>query len=121
MAAPELHPGGKILLFRFNGFGARLVGRLEVPELAPWVLKQYAVTVCFIPIYLGRFYAVQPGPQFGSWSVAGWLSDKEAAARVGRRAYWLFKLRVFALPLLVIALVLGAFRFGPALDGLAAR
>jgi hypothetical protein len=103
MAAPKLHYVSSVSLRRFNGIGTTLVGRINSADYAPWHFKQFAFTIFFVPVYLGRFYAVQRATKFTGWKVAGWLSDAELAAQVGPRAYWLFKLRLFILPILFFA------------------
>ena len=100
---PTLHVGTPRNLFRFNGIGTALVGGHKDPAVAPWYFKRFAYTVLFIPIYLGRYYAVQRARRTVGWKVAGWISPKEFRQRYGLAADLAFTGRVMALPLIILA------------------
>lgn len=106
-----LHYASSVGLRRINGIGTTLIGRLNDAQSSPWYYKQFAFTIFFVPVYLGRFYAVQRAKKFRGWKVAGWLSDAEMAARVGKRAYWSFKFRALLVPCLMLIFVAALFAY----------
>jgi hypothetical protein len=111
MALEGLHYASSVRLWRLNGVGTTLIGRLDHRQSSPWYYKQFAFTIFFVPVYLGRFYAVQRAKKFRGWKVAGWLSDAEMAARVGKRAYWWFKTQALLAPCLMLIFFAALFAF----------
>lgn len=103
MALQGLHYVSSVGLRRINGIGTTLVGRFNAPDSPDWYYKQFAFTIFLVPVYLGRFYAVQRSKKVRGWKVAGWLSGAEMAERYGTGAYWWFKVRVLFLPLVCLA------------------
>jgi hypothetical protein len=103
MAQDQLGEARLPRLWQFRGIGTSMVGRLDHPDLAPWHYRQFAVTVFYIPVWLGRFYAVQRSHKAGAWMVRDSLSGAEMVARYGRKAYWRFKLGVMVIPLIAFA------------------
>ena len=102
MFSKKLHLVTEIKLWRLNGIGTTLVGRLDDPEIAPYYYKQFAFTVFFFPVYFGRFYVVQRSRKIRGWQVAGWLSGAEIDELYGAKANLLFKLRALAIPIALL-------------------
>jgi hypothetical protein len=90
-------------LWQFRGIGTALVGRLDHPDVAPGCYRQFAVTVFYMPIWFGRFYAVKTDYRAGGMRFAGPLTGGEIVGRYGRTAYWRFKLGVIAFPLIALS------------------
>jgi hypothetical protein len=115
MTPDKLHYVSELRLSLFNGIGTMLVGHMKDPDMAPWVWKQYAFCVFFVPVYLGRFYVVRPGKR--GFEIAGWLSGAEFEAHYGPRVYWTARLRGYLLPLVMFGMmglvVAGVFIFAP--------
>jgi hypothetical protein len=80
-----------------------MVGRFDHPDIAPGCLRQFAVTVFYIPIWFGRFYAVKPGRKGDVTLFAGPFTGAEMVSRYGLGAYWRFKLGVAVVPLIALA------------------
>jgi hypothetical protein len=105
--ANVLQKGSPGNMFRFNGIGTTLVGRFDHPTLGDWHFKRFAFTAFFIPLHLGRYYAVRQARRGRGWDVAGWISDREFKRRYGAKAATSFTLKAYAFPLLLIAAAIG--------------
>jgi hypothetical protein len=90
-------------LWRFRGIGTAIVGALDHPELTPWQYRQFAVTILYIPVWFGRFYAVRRSFSAGGWLVRDSATGADIVARYGRGAYWRFKLGVLLTPLIALS------------------
>jgi hypothetical protein len=78
-------------LRRVNGFGTTVAGRFDDPSIRPWYLKQFVVTLLFVPVFFGPIYAVQPGRDHTEWRFGASTSGSAFIRAYGWRAYWQFK------------------------------
>jgi hypothetical protein len=109
--ALDVHVGAPTQMFRLNGIGTTVMGALRDPSISPWYFKQYAFTVLLIPIWMGRFYLVKDTKKRRTWRFAGWLSGAEIIKRYGAGAYWGFKLRALAFPVIVWGVIFGVMAY----------
>ncbi len=95
-------------LFRINGIGPTLIGRLRYPYMEPYYVSMQFFTLFFIPLFPLGFYVVKTGGG-NSYYFVGQLRHADLRAFAGpegMRRLWLSLLRH---PTVWIGLVLLAF------------
>jgi hypothetical protein len=105
----NLHYVSSIDLFSFYGIGTGLVGRIPGGRLRDWHFKRTAVTIFYIPVWLGRFYMVRRARKGIGWEVAGWLSPAEVKAHYGAASYQRALFRILVLPICLAAVFVVMF------------